>query len=48
NSLDFDDLLYKTYLLFETRKDVADYYANKFEYVHIDEFQDTNCTLFVS
>ena len=46
NSLDFDDLLYKTYLLFETRKDVADYYANKFEYVHIDEFQDTNSVQF--
>ena len=46
NSLDFDDLLYKTYLLFEKREDVADYYSNKFHYVHIDEFQDTNSVQF--
>ncbi len=46
NSLDFDDLLYKTYLLFESRKEVAEYYANKFQYVHIDEFQDTNSVQF--
>ena len=42
NALDFDDLLFKTYELFEACPDVADYYSNKFEYVHIDEFQDTN------
>ncbi len=42
NSLDFDDLLFKTYILFRDHKEVADYYANKFHYVHIDEFQDTN------
>lgn len=42
NALDFDDLLFKTYKLFTSFPDVASYYANKFEYVHIDEFQDTN------
>lgn len=42
NSLDFDDLLFKTYKLFLERSDVADYYSNKFRYIHIDEFQDTN------
>ena len=42
NALDFDDLLYKTYLLFSKYPEVASYYANKFEYIHIDEFQDTN------
>lgn len=42
NSLDFDDLLFKTYELFVKRPDVADYYSEKFQYIHIDEFQDTN------
>lgn len=46
NSLDFDDLLVKTYALFTERKDVAEYYANKFHYIHIDEFQDTNVVQF--
>ncbi len=42
NCLDFDDLLYKTYILFRDNPDVADYYSKKFKYIHIDEFQDTN------
>ena len=42
NCLDFDDLLYKTYVLFCEHPEVADYYANKFWYIHVDEFQDTN------
>ncbi len=42
NALDFDDLLVKTYKLFIENKEVADYYSEKFKYVHIDEFQDTN------
>lgn len=42
NSMDFDDLLFKTYKLFCERPDVADYYSEKFKYIHIDEFQDTN------
>ncbi len=46
NSLDFDDLLFKTYELFKKHPEVADYYSNKFEYIHIDEFQDTNTVQF--
>jgi superfamily I DNA/RNA helicase len=42
NALDFDDLLFKTYKLFSSFPEVASYYANKFHYIHIDEFQDTN------
>ena len=42
NALDFDDILLKTHELFLARPDVAAYYAEKFLYVHIDEFQDTN------
>ena len=42
NSLDFDDLLFKTYQLFLEHPEVADYYSEKFQYIHIDEFQDTN------
>lgn len=42
NSLDFDDLLYLTYKLFCEHPEVADFYSNKFQYIHIDEFQDTN------
>ncbi len=42
NSLDFDDLLFKTYLLFTQHTEVADKYSEKFKYIHIDEFQDTN------
>ena len=46
NALDFDDLLLKTFELFNKRPDVADYYSNKFHYIHIDEFQDTNSVQF--
>ena len=46
NALDFDDLLFKTYQLFEKFPEVADYYSNKFKYIHIDEFQDTNSVQF--
>ncbi len=42
NALDFDDLLFRTYELFVNFPEVADYYAEKFQYIHIDEFQDTN------
>ena len=42
NALDFDDLLFKTYELFKDHPEVLDYYADKFQYIHIDEFQDTN------
>lgn len=42
NALDFDDLLTKTYELFTICPEVLSYYQNKFQYIHIDEFQDTN------
>lgn len=42
NALDFDDLLIKTLHLFEEHDNVLSYYSEKFRYVHIDEFQDTN------
>ena len=42
NALDFDDLLIKVLRLFENSPETAEYYAQKFMYVHIDEFQDTN------
>ena len=46
NALDFDDLLFKTYQLFVKNPEVAEYYSNKFKYIHIDEFQDTNSVQF--
>lgn len=42
NALDFDDLLTKTYELFLNFPDILKRYQNRFEYIHIDEFQDTN------
>ena len=42
NALDFDDILTKTYELFVEFPDILKRYQNKFEYIHIDEFQDTN------
>ncbi|MBQ8908779.1 MAG: UvrD-helicase domain-containing protein [Clostridia bacterium] len=42
NALDFDDLLCKTYQLFRTCPQVLSYYANRFKYILVDEFQDTN------
>ena len=41
NALDFDDLLSKTYLLFRNCPEVLNYYANRFLYILVDEFQDT-------
>lgn len=42
NALDFDDLLVKTYNLLKNFKEIREYYQNKFRYIHVDEFQDTN------
>ena len=42
NALDFDDLLVKTLELFNSCPEVLAYYQNRFKYIHIDEFQDTN------
>ncbi|SFJ27506.1 DNA helicase-2 / ATP-dependent DNA helicase PcrA [Paenibacillus sp. UNC496MF] len=42
NSLDFDDLIMKTIQLFKDEPDVLAFYQNKFRYIHVDEYQDTN------
>lgn len=42
NALDFDDLLVKTYELLKTDADALEYCRNRFAYIHVDEFQDTN------
>ncbi|MGN1386251.1 MAG: DNA helicase PcrA [Bacillus sp. (in: firmicutes)] len=41
-ALDFDDLIMKTILLFERVPEVLTYYQRKFQYIHVDEYQDTN------
>lgn len=41
-SLDFDDLIMTTLKLFNTVPDVLEFYQNKFQYIHVDEYQDTN------
>ncbi|PWZ97244.1 ATP-dependent DNA helicase PcrA, partial [Staphylococcus pseudintermedius] len=41
-ALDFDDLIMTTIRLFERVPDVLDFYQNKFQYIHVDEYQDTN------
>lgn len=41
-SLDFDDLIMETIRLFEEVPDVLEYYQNRFQYIHVDEYQDTN------
>ena len=46
NALDFDDLLVKTVQLFQTQKDVLDYYQERFRYIMVDEYQDTNTVQF--
>lgn len=40
--LDFDDLLVKTVELFQNHKEVLDFYQERWKYIHIDEYQDTN------
>jgi len=42
NALDFDDLIMCTVKLFEENPDVLEFYQNKFKYILIDEYQDTN------
>ena len=42
NALDFDDLLLKALELFASQPPVLDYYRNRFDYILVDEYQDTN------
>ena len=46
NALDFDDLIVKTVELFKTDAEVLDYYNEKFRYIMVDEYQDTNTAQF--
>jgi DNA helicase-2/ATP-dependent DNA helicase PcrA len=47
NALDFDDLIMSTIDLFKAEPDVLDFYQNKFRYIHVDEYQDTNRAQYV-
>lgn len=42
HALDFDDLLAKTLFLLKQHKDVRETLQNRFKYIHVDEYQDTN------
>ena len=47
NAVDFDDIIMKTVELLQNHADVREYYQNKFKYVLVDEYQDTNYAQFV-
>ncbi|MCI6675855.1 MAG: DNA helicase PcrA [Clostridiales bacterium] len=46
NALDFDDLLVKTVELFQSQPQVLENYQNRFRYIMVDEYQDTNAVQF--
>ena len=46
NALDFDDLIVKTVELFKSCPDVLENYQNRFQYIMVDEYQDTNTAQF--
>ena len=46
NALDFDDLIVKTVELFQSCPDVLEYYQDRFRYILVDEYQDTNTVQF--
>lgn len=46
NALDFDDLLFKTVELFQFHPDILEYYQDRFQYIMVDEYQDTNTVQF--
>ena len=46
NALDFDDIIMQTVFLLRENEEVREYYQNKFRYVSVDEFQDTNVAQF--
>ena len=47
NALDFDDIIFKTVQLLRQNEDVLSYYQDKFRYVLVDEYQDTNHAQYV-
>ncbi len=46
NALDFDDLIYKTVELFQMNQEALAYFQNRFRYIMVDEYQDTNTAQF--
>lgn len=46
NALDFDDLIMKTVELFQACPDVLEYFQERFKYIMVDEYQDTNTAQF--
>lgn len=46
NALDFDDLIVKTVDILRTNQEVRDYYQERFRYIMVDEYQDTNTAQF--
>ena len=47
NAVDFDDIIMQTVTLLNNHSDVREYYQNKFRYILVDEYQDTNYAQFV-
>ncbi len=47
DAMDFDGMIFNTVKLFEENSDVLDYYAEKFHYIMVDEYQDTNHAQYV-
>ena len=47
NAVDFDDIINLTIHLMKTQQDVLDYYQEKFKYILVDEYQDTNKAQFI-
>ncbi|MCR5544806.1 MAG: UvrD-helicase domain-containing protein [Eubacterium sp.] len=47
NALDFDDLIFKTLVLFDRDKEVLEMYQTRFKYIMVDEYQDTNNSQFL-
>ena len=47
NAVDFDDIIMKTVELLEKDREAREYYQNKFRYVLVDEYQDTNYAQFI-
>lgn len=46
NALDFDDLIMKTVQLFQNNQEILNYYQERFKYIMVDEYQDTNTAQF--
>jgi len=47
NALDFDDIIMKTVELFQNHKNVLDFFQEKFQFISVDEYQDTNHAQYV-